>query len=174
MSRMFGYKEQPRFFTFFIFKDCIGTFWNFLDKAAIKTAKSLAINCKCFLSNKNLCNNKNFKMKNFLNITTNIHTFNCIILDSRDTSYANCKCLFKKFLVYQRKKYIWPIQPPWLRASINGYEYDPVGSEGSGSGSGSGVCQNIHHHHEHHRPSGHHSHIASHNPLISADQNRGV
>ena len=32
------------------------------DKAAIKTAKSFAKNCKCFLYNKNLCNNKNFKM----------------------------------------------------------------------------------------------------------------
>ena len=38
-------------------------FLNNNDKAAIKTAKSLAKDCKGFPSNKNLCITKNFKMR---------------------------------------------------------------------------------------------------------------
>ena len=36
--------------------------FNYFDKAAIKTVKSLAKDCKCFHSNKNLFKIKNFKM----------------------------------------------------------------------------------------------------------------
>ena len=60
----------------------------------------------------------------------------------------------------------------WLRASINGYEYDPVGSEGPALAPApvfARISITITT-----GPSGHQSHVASHNPLISGRIMAGV
>ena len=49
-----------------------------LDKAAIKTTKSLALNFKCFNSKRNLCKNKNFKM--FINKESHEFNYHCLTL----------------------------------------------------------------------------------------------
>ena len=60
------------------------------DKAAIETAKSLAKDCKCFHSNKNLCKTKNSKMSIFSSVEKHIDP--CL---TANAEYPNAKYLLR-------------------------------------------------------------------------------